>query len=140
MFADKPCLLVTNNRDCYDRYRNSCDCLFDESWDYGQVLNAARDLLHLGYILSSHPLAGSLKPNQTPYRSLVLTLHSLDGQDKFHSLMLLEQALGIYHQFQQNRQTPDWPEKICRDFRTIDLSLIEPVMRQYLGPAAQKAI
>lgn len=133
MFAGGRFILVTNNKDCHERYRNSFDCVYSESWDYGQVLVAARDLLHQGCVLLSHPLAGSLKPNQTPYRSLVLSGRAEGPRDRFTGLLLLEQAIDIYYGFQRNRKTPDWPEKYLKDFRAVDLSLVEPTARQCLA-------
>lgn len=118
--------MVTNNEDCRKRYDGSFECLYDSGWNYGQVLHVARDLLHQGCVLLSHPMSGSLKPNQTPYRSLILARGSLPGvPDGYNGLLLLEQAIAIYQKFQKNRATPDWPENIRREFRLIDLSLIE---------------
>lgn len=37
-----------------------------------EVLLAARDLVHLGWRLLNHPLASSVKPYQSPYKTLVL--------------------------------------------------------------------
>lgn len=125
-------VLVTNNSDCYARYHTRCDCRFDAGWDYGQVLYAARDLLHQDYLLLSHPLAGSLKPNQTPYRSLILGRRSLDGEASVFGLLLLERAIEVYHGFQRDRKTPAWPERERRDFRTIDLSLVTHTLERCL--------
>ena len=36
------------------------------------VLTAARDRIHLGAKLLAHPMAGRLRPNETPYMTVVL--------------------------------------------------------------------
>lgn len=60
--------------------------------DLAAVLVKARDLIHLGWRLHNHPLASSLKPNQTPYKTLVLSPGTnLDHQ----SLRVLEGALAL---------------------------------------------
>jgi len=123
-------LLITNNRFCAEAFSNRCDFLFEESWNYGQVLTAARDYVHKGYHLLSHPQYGSLKPNQTPYKSLLLTMHCLDKQDKFASLLLIEQALAVYDKFQNMHPTPPWPSKVLEDFRIVDLSLMQSVFER----------
>lgn len=37
-----------------------------------EILLHARNLLHQGWRLANHPLAGNLQPHQQPYKSLVL--------------------------------------------------------------------
>lgn len=120
-------LLITNNRLCAEAFASCSSCLFDENWRYGQVLLTARDFIHQGYQLLGHPQYGSIKPNQTPYRSLLLTAASQDGQGPFDSMLLIEQALAAYEKFQNAYLTPLWSEEVLEDFRTIDLSLVQSV-------------
>src|SRR5690554_7975280 len=56
------------------------------------VLVKARDMVHLGWRLVNHPLSFSIKPNQSPYKTLVLvkTKTSLEIQ----SLQVIEKALA----------------------------------------------
>ena len=117
-------LLITNNCDCEEAFSEKCACLFNESWDYGRVLREARDKIHAGYVLLGHPQSGSVKPNQTPYRTIVLT----EGQDGFNSVLMIEQAISTYEKFQKIRPTPDWPEEVLEDFRIIDMSLAREVL------------
>ena len=37
-----------------------------------QTMEQTRDLIHKGYILLTHPLSGSIKPNETPYKSIAV--------------------------------------------------------------------
>lgn len=88
-----------------------------------EVFVKARDLIHLGHTLLSHPLAGSIKPNETPYRSLLISAKAekLD----FDSLSHIEGAIRKYDQFQRDRQTPEYPERILKDFQVVDFTLFQ---------------
>ncbi|WEM45290.1 GrdX family protein (plasmid) [Photobacterium sp. DA100] len=97
------------------------------------VLTLARDKIHTGARLVSHPLAGSVKPHETPYRSIVL-LNQQDGLD-MASLNTIEQAIERYQVLckpNPNHMTLTaadihrlFPEKQNRDFQFIDLQLIK---------------
>ncbi len=76
----------------------------------------------------SHPLAGSMKPNQTPFKSIVLGTESLEGANEFRDLELIEESIEAYYKFMKNRPLPKWSKKSTEDFRIIDLSLMESVM------------
>ena len=67
--------LITNNIDLYEKVKNKkdLDIIFDEKYTYGDVLDIVKKKLQDGYELSTHPLCGSIKPNETPYRSILIT-------------------------------------------------------------------
>ncbi|MEF9942276.1 MAG: GrdX family protein [Lachnospiraceae bacterium] len=116
------CLLVTNNNRVEKKYKGDMQVILLES--YFEVLTKVRDKIHEGYVLLTHPLAGSLKPNQTPYKSILLELSEdkkLDGR----SLELIEAAIETYYKFKELRELPNYSEKVKEDFKTIDLSLVE---------------
>lgn len=85
------------------------------------VFRAGRDEIHLGAVLINHPLSGSVKPNESPYKSLVLS--SRRGGVEMKSLQLIEgaeavlQKLGLKHR--------DYPERVLDDFQVIDLDLLD---------------
>ena len=88
---------------------------------YLDVLCLTRDLVHRNYRLLTHPQAGSMKPNQTPYRSIALEEGTcLDWQ----SLHLIENAIATTEKFFGNYKTPEWSPEAMADFRTIDLSFM----------------
>ena len=125
--TDKTPLLITNNRSCVSALAGRYDCLFDEGWNYGRVLREARDKVHQGYVLISHPLCGSLKPNQTPYKSLLLSKRSTDVQETYTSVVLIEQAIADYEKFRDMHPAPAWSCQVLQDFRTVDLSFMQSV-------------
>lgn len=121
-------IMVTNNVRCLEKWEGKLQIDYNEEWTYLDVLLAARDYIHRGYFLLTHPLAGSVKPNQTPFKSIILSEESLEGAEDFRDLTLIEESIEAYHKFMENRPLPEWSEKSTEDFRTIDLSLMEGVM------------
>ncbi len=94
-----------------------------ESADYLAVLERVRDAVHKGHKLLTHPLSGSIKPYETPYKSVALSgaVAALDMM----SLQTIENAIVKTQHFKSqmtlNRRLS---EKILADFRLIDLQLI----------------
>lgn len=120
--------IVTNNSLVFEKYCNHCDVIYLKGAGYLDVLYAARDRIHQSYVLLTHPLAGSLKPNQTPYKSIIITRGEA-GVDT-DSVVLIENSIAAAQKFLRDRKTPSWSEKILSDFRTVDLSLIENAMQK----------
>lgn len=114
--------IVTNNDKVLDKYHDYNIKYIDSESMY-DVFITARDLIHKGYKLLTHPMSSSLKANQTPYKS-ILMLKKNDGIN-FEDLQLIENAIENYNKFIKNRKLTDWPENIKNDFKTIDMSLIE---------------
>lgn len=122
------CVMVTNNSKCNEKWKDQIQVDYCEEWGYLDVLTVARDYIHQGYFLLTHPLAGSVKPNQTPFKSIILSTESLEGAQDFRDLILIEESIASYHKFMKNHPLPKWSEKSVDDFRTIDLSLMEGAM------------
>lgn len=94
-----------------------------------EVYIRARDLIHQGYRLLNHPLAGSVKPNHNPYRSLVLSAQPGEGLD-FASLRAIENSIETVQKFLRDHPHPRWGESLLKDFRYIDLELLKSVISQ----------
>ncbi len=95
--------------------------------DYIGVLKNCRDLVHKGYELLSHPLYGSVKPNETPYRTVIMKKgKSLD----INSLNLIEEAIETAQKFKNNKSTPLWTERVLDDFRVIDFDIIRNTIQR----------
>ncbi|MGF1690982.1 GrdX family protein [Photobacterium kagoshimensis] len=96
------------------------------------VLTFTRDQVHLGYKVISHPLAGSVKPHETPYRSIVI--YRDDSLD-MDSLNTIEQTIERYQvlcksnpdfiQLTSQDIERDFPIKQRSDFQFIDFQLIK---------------
>ena len=121
-------VMVKNNCRCFENWKDIFQMEFEEGWTYLDVLTKARDYIHQGYHLLTHPLAGSVKPNQTPFKSIILSKDTLEDAEEFRDLVLIEDSIAAYHKFIKGKPLPDWPEKSREDFRTVDLSLMEGVV------------
>lgn len=116
-------LLITNNPSVRDRFSDRFVIEFIEDHaTYGGVLERIRDHVHRGYRLLTHPLSGSVKPNETPYKSVMLEKGDTLDID---SLAMIESAMATMAKFQQNERTPNWTERVLEDFRVVDCSIME---------------
>ncbi|HBK86158.1 MAG TPA: GrdX protein [Firmicutes bacterium] len=88
------------------------------------VLIRCRDLVHQGHLLVSHPLVSSVKPNETPYKSVVLS-KKRGGQVDFQSLSIIEASLKKAEQMLSERPLPNYSERVLEDFQFIDRDLLE---------------
>jgi len=117
-------IIVTNNIDVKSKYENDHKVIFVEG-SYKDVLIKARDLIHEGRLLLTHPLMGSVKPNETPYRSIALgTQKNAVDTD---SVILISEAIETYDKFAKTMRKDrglNTPERLLADFRLIDLTLI----------------
>lgn len=105
------------------------------------VLDTARNAIHDGAILLSHPLSSSLKPGETPYKSLLLEQRSADKVD-IDSLSLIEEAIHALEKFEVRyaKRRPLYTDKVHRDFQMIDLSVINSALESagYTPEALEK--
>lgn len=119
-------IIVTNNKYVYDKYKDLIEVDFKENFTYMQILEYVRDKIHQGHQLLTHPLSGSVKPNETPYKTVMISKNK--GNLDNTGLLIIEDAIATVKKFLSNRPTPNWPENILDDFRVIDLSLMENVI------------
>lgn len=124
--------IVTNNRLCQERYGETIQVEYLKDKSYMDVLYTVRDYIQKGWSLETHPMTGSLKPNQTPYKSIMISDRSVD-QDEFCSQEItIENGIMACRKFQSIRKTPDWAENLREDFMEVDLSLIEGAIHKVL--------
>jgi len=114
----------------HKRHFNHVDMVFLEHADLLDILYTVRNKIHAGHGLLSHPLSGSVKPGQTPYKSVMITKdqQALDPE----ALKIIENSIEIAeNQINRNRaQAGDIPEKLLEDFQLVDLDLITSGMDQ----------
>ena len=125
MLNNKDVLIVTNNSKVFIKYKENYNIEFIDSKTMYEVLIKTRDLLHLGYKLLTHPMSGSLKSNQTPYKSILLMKNKNFENAYFDDILMIENTIENYNKFIKNRHLTNWTENIKNDFKTVDLSLIE---------------
>ena len=113
-------LIVTNNPMVRERYSQQYDLKYEETSFVGG-LKQVRDLVHRGYRLLTHPLSGSIKPNETPYKSVLLE-ESTGKIDEF-SVRVIEEAVLTCDKFSQKKYP--YKKDVTRDFQFVDLTLFE---------------
>ncbi|WP_144744720.1 GrdX family protein [Enorma burkinafasonensis] len=114
-------LIMTNNPLVVERLGGTHEAEFLET-SYEGLLLAVRDKVHEGHALLSHPLAGSVKPNETPYRSIMVSCERCDAVDA-RSLSLIERAIEACRKFED--KTSGYGERALKDFQLIDWTLLE---------------
>jgi len=105
---------------------------------YTELLRWVRDFIQEGATLLSHPLAGSVKPGETPYRSVLVQMPMVQvpssdvvsdgGAQRVdpQSLRLIESALLTARKFQQ--RTAEFRPECIEDFQLVDLTLIQSAL------------
>jgi len=118
-------LIVTNNPKVKESESN---VLWVEG-SYYDVLEKVKELIiNDKYQLLSHPLSGSIKPNETYYKSIMLD----DSEYKYSdldSLEFIEQAIEVYNKFIACQKRPNWSVEILNDFAHVDYFLIQSAIQ-----------
>lgn len=115
-------VLLTNNPLVDEKLKLKIRIIYESNMDYLGILKAARNRIHQGAILLTHPLSGSVKPSETPYKSVLLEEGSkaLDTS----SLQMIEDALRRSQQMIGETGIQKWSDSILADFQLIDYDLI----------------
>ncbi len=113
--------IISNNPMVVQKYT---ELTAEKKVDVAGIFKAARDEIHLGSVLINHPLSGSVKPNESPYKSLVLSKRR--GAVDMKSLQLIEGAEEVLKKLGQKERA--YPPRALDDFRVIDLDLLDSAM------------
>lgn len=118
---------ITNNSDL-------AECVSNAKFIDGPALSVlimGRDLIHKGWELVANPFYGNLKPNQQPYRTLVLSSDRESEKNKVeeYSLFLIESAITLYSECKVIREPGDMGEKIDMDYKYMDFALMEETLK-----------
>ncbi len=116
-------IIVTNNPLVLEKHGDTHEVIYREV-SYEDVLREVRDRIHEGHSMLTHPLSGSVKPNETPYKSIMISAErrAIDGE----SVALIESAIHARgkFEFKSDRYKPE----VYKDFQIIDCTLIESGM------------
>ena len=91
-----------------------------------EIFITVRDMVHKGAKVISHPLSGSIKPWESPYKSILVS-QSPSGLD-LESLKYIENAIGAMKGRRANSSV--YTAEVLDDFRAIDLDLINSAIGQ----------
>ena len=113
-------LIVTNNPLVRDCLGVTYSVRFLDGATLRQVLLTVRDMVQSGHALYTHPLSGSVKPNETPYKSVLVSSRSSE-LDVFAESVISD-SLTLAESFPKK----DIPltDKLLRDFQLIDYTLL----------------
>ena len=91
-----------------------------ENITYRVILVKVRDKVYGGHRLYTHPLAGSVKPNETPYKSVVIS--KLPKKMELDEAAIISSSIETFDKFKPIvRQLP---ERVLKDFQLIDYTLL----------------
>ena len=88
--------------------------------DLRGILVLARDRVYAGHVLYTHPLAGSVKPNETPYKSVVISVKA--GAFDSEQGLIMENAVAVCDKFPKRERVLD--KKVLEDLQLIDYTLL----------------
>lgn len=145
----RPYMIITNNPLVAERWPRETELVAGAP---DAVYRAARNMVHGGHRLLTHPLAGSVKPNESPYRSVIVTRDPRPTVD-FASLRLMEAALSALDKLvassglryaharaaapsapgaphaPASAASVQLPPELDMDYRTIDAGLMESAIQ-----------
>lgn len=121
-------IIITNNEKVFCKYKDSYNVDF-ENISYKDILLKVRDKVHNGYEVLTHPLSSSIKPNETPYKSIVIS--KTKGKLNYNSLNIIENSIITYNKFEKLNY--EWADEILKDFKVIDYTSIESALNQIGG-------
>ena len=107
MYEREKAIIITNNDRVFEAYKDEMQVILKQT--YEEVLIATRDMVYDRHILLTHPQASSLKPNQTPYRSVIVYPGS--GEDAMKAILLIEKCLEVYRRWQDSTVPGFLPQK-----------------------------
>ena len=112
--------LITNNPKFIEENLKDIEIEYSDV-SYIDILRKVRDYVHENWEIVTHPLYGSVKPNETIYRTIVIKENnSLD----ITSVNLISDAIVTFKKFRNNREVPQWTDRVKDDFSVIDHDLI----------------
>jgi len=95
---------------------------------YGDVLEEVkRQIIEKHVCLLSHPLSGSIKPNETYYKT-IFAAETTSQYIDIESLEYIESAIAVYEKFIKNKQRPNWSLAVLKDFAFVDFYIAQSTL------------
>lgn len=118
--------IITNNPEVRKKYADKYKLCY-AAVSYLEIFILVRDLVQQGHTLLTHPLAGSIKPNETPYRTILVSWKPAPKLDA-KSEIIIEDCIAASKKFPPLKKT--WPPNVLEDFQYVDYSLISNVLAE----------
>ncbi len=113
-------LILTNNPLVAARLKDEFFVDYRAECTGREILIAVRDAVYMGHTLYTHPLAGSVKPGETPYKSVVISC--VPRKFEVSRAEMIANAIITFDGVKQQNRILS--EKILRDFQLIDYALL----------------
>ncbi len=111
--------IVTNNPLVRERYGEMFEVTFLDV-SIKSIMETVRDMCLDGHELLTHPLSGSVKPGETPYKSILVSLHKgsadMDGYKKCQTAVDACEKFKDMDKFRS--------PSVLDDFQLVDYTLI----------------
>ena len=122
MLNKKKNIIITNNPKILEEISSkNIEISYFEQADFMEISYKARDFIHLGYKLLTHPIVSSIKPYETPYKTIVLAYNN--GEIDLESIELIENSIELLKNF-LDKPRRKLTKNIDEDFKLIDYKLI----------------
>lgn len=120
-------IIITNNPMVNERMGDVANLCFVEG-SYKEVLDEVKRQITERHIhLLSHPLSGSIKPNETYYKTIFVSETNSQYID-IESLEYIESAILVYEKFIKNKQRPNWSLAVLKDFAFVDFYIAQSTL------------
>ena len=119
--SGKKTILITNKTKIAEEVNSkNIEIMYFPDSDFMDILYKARDHVHLCYKLLTHPIVSSIKPYETPYKSIVLAYNNVVD---IESLEMIESSIALTRNF-LDKPRRKLTETIDEDFKLIDFKLV----------------
>lgn len=115
-------IIITNNPLVKEKYVDKEVEFYDKK--YEEILQIVKNKIALGHKILTHPLSGSVKPKETPYKSIMITRDK--SELDLESLSIIEKAIATCEKFKE--RSDKWTPRVLEDFKLVDFTLIDSAM------------
>lgn len=105
-------IVVTNNPLVKEKYGDEL-CVDYADIPFRDVLCKVRDMIHQGHRLLTHPLSGSVKPHETPYKSILVGKNV--EKMNLDEVSIIENSIITADKFAE--KFPNMPQSVREDFQ-----------------------
>lgn len=121
--------MLTNNPMVHSHLTTQAVCAVDyRDVSLHELMLMVRDFVHLGHRLLTHPLSGSVKPNETLYKSIGIT-DQPEGGLCLSSLDIIENSIQTVERFAKIKKPIDSNAK--NDLQLVDFTLISSALDSF---------
>ncbi len=114
-------IIITNNSMVKNKYSDQFNIMYYDV-DLPDLIIIVRDFIHQNYKLLTHPLSGSIKPNESKYKSVILEKgSSLD----YESVDIVGKSIITISKFREMKRSNFVTRQMDEDYMLIDMSLLE---------------